>query len=59
MDLTGLVSDAEYEVRIRAMNRQGWSQLSNPFYFKTSGITPMQEKETKLTLTMKYKLNIS
>ena len=37
MDLTGLLSDAEYEVRIRAMNKQGWSQLSQPFYFKTSG----------------------
>ncbi len=37
MDLTGLQGDAEYEVRIRAMNHQGWSQLSDPFYFKTSG----------------------
>ncbi|XP_023328699.1 neuronal growth regulator 1 [Eurytemora carolleeae] len=37
MDLTGLLSDAEYEVRIRAMNKQGWSQLSQPFFFKTSG----------------------
>ena len=38
MDLTGLLSDAEYEVRIRAMNKQGWSQLSQPFFFKTLGI---------------------
>ena len=37
MDLTGLQGDAEYEVRIRAMNHQGWSQLSDPFLFKTSG----------------------
>ena len=37
MDLTGLHADAEYEVRIRAMNHQGWSQLSDPFFFKTSG----------------------
>ncbi len=32
MDLTGLLSDAEYEVRIRAMNKQGWSQLSQPSF---------------------------
>jgi hypothetical protein len=37
LDLTGLTADSEYEVRIRAMNRQGWSQLSEPFLFRTTG----------------------
>jgi hypothetical protein len=37
MELTGLTSDSEYEVRLRAMNSQGWSQLSNPFQFRTAG----------------------
>ena len=37
MELTGLDTDCEYEVRIRAMNSQGWSPLSNPFTFKTAG----------------------
>jgi len=37
MELTGLLSDSVYEVRIRAMNKQGWSQLSLPFFFRTSG----------------------
>jgi hypothetical protein len=37
MELTGLSSDIEYEVRLRAMNSQGWSQLSNPFLFRTAG----------------------
>ena len=46
MDLTGLQGDAEYEVRIRAMNHQGWSQLSDPFYFKTSGM--LRELDGKL-----------
>ena len=34
-----MTPDSEYEVRIRAMNRQGWSQLSEPFYFTTAGTT--------------------
>jgi hypothetical protein len=37
MELTGLASDTEYEVRLRAMNSQGWSQLSSPFQFRTAG----------------------
>jgi Fibronectin type III domain len=37
LDLSGLNPDSEYEVRIRAMNRQGWSQLSEPFFFTTAG----------------------
>ena len=37
MELTGLTGDTEYEVRLRAMNSQGWSQLSNPFQFRTAG----------------------
>lgn len=36
MMLTGLDTDAEYEVRLRAMNNHGWSQLSEPFLFSTS-----------------------
>ena len=36
MVLTGLVKGAEYEVRLRAMNRQGWSGLSASFIFKTA-----------------------
>ena len=36
MVLTGLEADSEYEVRLRAMNRHGWSQLSQPFVFYTS-----------------------
>lgn len=36
MMLTGLDTDAEYEVRLRAMNNHGWSQLSEPFIFSTS-----------------------
>jgi len=34
MALTGLEKGAEYEVRLRAMNRQGWSSLSDSFKFK-------------------------
>ena len=45
MELTGLLSDSLYEVRIRAMNKQGWSQLSQPFFFKTSGINNSSEEE--------------
>jgi hypothetical protein len=36
MVLTGLVKGEEYEVRLRAMNRQGWSVLSASFIFKTA-----------------------
>ena len=28
---------AQYEVRLRAMNRQGWSPLSESFIFNTAG----------------------
>ncbi|XP_023336518.1 neural cell adhesion molecule 1 [Eurytemora carolleeae] len=38
MELSGLTGDCEYEVRIRAMNSQGWSPLSSSFIFRTSGI---------------------
>jgi hypothetical protein len=41
MELTGLTNDTEYEVRLRAMNSQGWSQLSNPFLFRTAGRVPV------------------
>ena len=37
MELSGLTGDCEYEVRIRAMNSQGWSPLSSSFIFRTSG----------------------
>jgi len=37
MVLTGLNKDAEYEVRLRTMNRQGWSGLSDSFTFTTAG----------------------
>jgi len=37
MVLTGLEEEAEYELRLRAMNRQGWSGLSEPFHFRTAG----------------------
>ena len=36
MVLTGLDMGAEYEVRLRAMNRQGWSGLSESFVFNTA-----------------------
>jgi hypothetical protein len=36
MVLTGLDKGAEYEVRLRAMNRQGWSGLSESFIFNTA-----------------------
>jgi hypothetical protein len=36
MVLTGLDMGAEYEVRLRAMNRQGWSGLSESFIFNTA-----------------------
>jgi len=36
MVLTGLDIGAEYEVRLRAMNRQGWSGLSESFLFNTA-----------------------
>ena len=36
MMLTGLDTDCEYEVRLRAMNKHGWSQLSDPFIFSTA-----------------------
>ena len=36
MVLTGLDMGAEYEVRLRAMNRQGWSPLSQSFIFNTA-----------------------
>jgi len=36
MLLTGLDIDCQYEVRLRAMNKHGWSQLSEPFIFTTS-----------------------
>ena len=38
MVLTGLETGAQYEVRLRAMNKQGWSSLSDSFYFTTAGI---------------------
>ena len=37
MVLTGLDMGAQYEVRLRAMNRQGWSPLSESFIFSTAG----------------------
>merc|ERR1712113_1215263 len=37
MVLTGLEEEAQYELRLRAMNRQGWSGLSEPFHFRTAG----------------------
>ena len=37
MVLTGLDVGAQYEVRLRAMNRQGWSPLSESFIFNTAG----------------------
>ena len=37
MVLTGLDKGAQYEVRLRAMNRQGWSPLSESFIFSTAG----------------------
>ena len=36
MTLSGLVPDAVYEIRVRAMNSHGWSPLSDSFQFKTS-----------------------
>jgi len=36
MVLTGLDKGAQYEVRLRAMNRQGWSPLSESFIFSTA-----------------------
>ena len=36
MVLTGLDMGAEYEVRLRAMNRQGWSAFSESFIFNTA-----------------------
>ena len=38
MVLTGLDKGAQYEVWLRAMNRQGWSPLSESFIFSTTGI---------------------
>ena len=35
--MTGLDVGAQYEVRLRAMNRQGWSTLSESFIFNTAG----------------------
>jgi hypothetical protein len=49
MELTGLSSDTEYEVRLRAMNSQGWSQLSNPFQFRTAGENFRRKKPTQIT----------
>ena len=37
MVLTGLDKGGHYEVRLRAMNRQGWSPLSESFTFSTAG----------------------
>ena len=55
MELTGLTGDTEYEVRLRAMNSQGWSQLSNPFQFRTAGTwielsNPFQSEQKVLVL---------
>ena len=36
MLLTQLETDSQYEVRLRAMNRHGWSSLSQPFLFTTA-----------------------
>lgn len=48
MMLTGLDTDAEYEVRLRAMNNHGWSQLSEPFLFSTSS----QDKQELLSSSL-------
>ena len=36
MVLTQLETDSQYEVRLRAMNKHGWSSLSEPFIFNTA-----------------------
>ena len=36
MLLTQLETDSQYEVRLRAMNKHGWSSLSEPFLFNTA-----------------------
>ena len=36
MLLTQLDTDSQYEVRLRAMNKHGWSSLSEPFLFNTA-----------------------
>ena len=36
MLLTQLETDSQYEVRLRAMNKHGWSSLSEPFIFNTA-----------------------
>jgi hypothetical protein len=51
MELTGLTSDSEYEVRLRAMNSQGWSQLSNPFQFRTAGTATARAGASSPTLS--------
>lgn len=67
MLLTALEREAEYEVRrklredhhhhvllqlrLRAMNRQGWSALSQPFRFQTAGLYRMHQ-DPKLTLAV-------
>merc|ERR1719150_953861 len=44
MLLTQLETDSQYEVRLRAMNKHGWSSLSEPFIFNTAS----QESENEL-----------
>ena len=55
MLLTQLDTDSQYEVRLRAMNKHGWSSLSEPFLFNTAS-----ELYSDCTdLTSHHHLNIS
>jgi len=49
MVLTGLDKSAEYEVRLRTMNRQGWSGLSNSFTFTTASFTIQADNYSSLS----------
>ena len=42
MLLTQLDTDSQYEVRLRAMSKHGWSSLSEPFLFNTASEYPVQ-----------------
>ena len=52
MILTGLDMGAHYEVRLRAMNRQGWSPLSESFIFTTAGRQPKKYLEYELIFSI-------
>ena len=54
MLLTQLETDSQYEVRLRAMNKHGWSSLSEPFLFNTASEYSVQPSTSLPPVNIHY-----